>query len=470
MVFASISFLYYFLPIVLLVYYLLPQAGKNIVLLLASLVFYFYSEPVYIFLMLLAITSGYLHGLIIDKFIKLKKQKFARMAMISSVVVSIGMLAFFKYADFFLANINFLFNTDFSLLRLVQPIGISFYTFQILSYTIEVYRGTVDVQRNFFHFALYVSFFPQLIAGPIVRYIDVAAKLDFRFHSWADFALGVRRFIIGLAKKVLLANVLGELCSTFKIVNEKTVLFYWLYALAFTLQIYFDFSGYSDMAIGLGKIFGFDFPENFNYPYIAQSITEFWRRWHISLGTWFRDYLYIPLGGSRVSTIRWLLNILLVWLVTGFWHGADWNFIFWGLFYGFLLIMEKFFYRHLIEKLPSFFSHVYVLFCVIIGFVIFNANDISDAVLNVKGMLGLLEVPLFNQEALYYLQSYAVVLVTGIICATPCVNKLIKKVKSRKKGGLIINLAEPVFLSALLLTVTAYLVDGSFNPFLYFRF
>ncbi|NLZ92722.1 MAG: MBOAT family protein [Firmicutes bacterium] len=470
MVFASISFLYYFLPIVFIIYYLVPQAAQNIVLLLASLVFYSYSEPVYILLMLLAILSGFLHGLVIDKFKSQKEEKYSRMAMISSVVVSISLLGFFKYADFFIANFNHVFKANISFLRLVQPIGISFYTFQILSYTIEVYRGSADVQRNFLHFALYVSLFPQLIAGPIVRYTTVASALDSRRHSWEDFAIGVRRFTIGLAKKVLLANVLGELCSAFKAVSEKTVLFYWLYAVAFTLQIYFDFSGYSDMAIGLGKFFGFHFLENFNYPYIAQSITEFWRRWHISLGTWFRDYLYIPLGGNRVSTARWLFNILLVWLVTGFWHGADWNFIIWGLFFGLLLILEKYFYHYLFAKLPPFFSHLYVLFCVIIGFVIFDAGGIYDGVSSVMGMLGLLEMPLFNQEALYYLQSYAVVLLLAIIGSTPLFNVLVRKVKSKKHGELIVNLVEPVFLLVLLLMVTAYLVDGSFNPFLYFRF
>jgi alginate O-acetyltransferase complex protein AlgI len=417
--------------------------------------------------MLIAAYSAYRHGLYIDKF---RGRKYARLLLVSSLVVSIGLLVFFKYADFLLANINVLFNTNFARLNLVQPIGISFYTFQILSYTIEVYRDQVKVQKSFAKFLLYVSFFPQLIAGPIVRYTTVAADLESRTHSWVGFAGGVRRFIIGLAKKVLLANVLGELCSSFKMSDEKSVLFFWLYALAFTLQIYFDFSGYSDMAIGMGKFFGFRFPENFNYPYIAKSITEFWRRWHISLSTWFRDFLYIPLGGNRVSTPRWLFNVLVVWLATGLWHGAAWNFVVWGLAFACLLVLEKYFLRSFLSKLPPFLVHFYVIFCVMLSFFIFNAESINDALSSLQAMLGLAGLPLCSTETLYYLQSYAVVISAAVVGSTPLPKLAAEKLKSIKHGRLLINLAEPVVLTALLLIVTAYLVDGSFNPFLYFRF
>ena len=314
-----------------------------------------------------------------------------------------------------------------------------------------------------------MALFPQLIAGPIVRYSDIAAQLESRTHSFSNVALGTRRFILGLAKKVLIANALGELCDIFKESNDKSVLFFWLYAIAFTLHIYFDFSGYSDMAIGLGKIFGFDFLENFDYPYISGSITEFWRRWHMSLGSWFRDYVYIPLGGNRVSKARWFLNIFIVWMLTGFWHGAAWNFIVWGLFFAILLIIEKLWLLKPLKK-SKVLSHIYVMFFVIISFVIFNAADMKEVFSYIGGMFGAGGIPFISEEWLYYLRSYGVVLIVAIIGATPLVKKLVLSVKKKSTGEKIMNIAEPIMLVALLLVITAYLVDGSFNPFLYFRF
>ena len=347
MLFSSIPFLYYFLPCVLLLYFLAPKRLKNAVLLLASLVFYAWGEPIYVLLMAGSIASGYVLGLLIEKF---RAMPLGKLFLIVSVAISLGLLGYFKYVDFFISNFNAVFGLSVPLLRIALPIGISFYTFQLLSYTIDVYRGTVAAQRNFITLAAYIAMFPQLIAGPIVRYSDVAAQLKSRTHSFEKIALGIRRFILGLAKKILIANALGELCDIFRVSGDQSVLFYWLYAIAFTLHIYFDFSGYSDMAIGLGKVFGFDFPENFRFPYISASITEFWRRWHISLGSWFRDYVYIPLGGNRVGKAKWLRNILVVWLLTGFWHGAAWNFIVWGLLFAVLLVVEKLWLQKPLQK------------------------------------------------------------------------------------------------------------------------
>ena len=340
MIFSSIPFLYYFLPVVLILYFLAPKVLKNPVLLLSSLFFYGWGEPKYVFLMVVTILSGYVFGLLIERF---SGKGLSKVFLVLSVLVSLAGLAYFKYADFFIQNFNALTGFSVPFLRLALPIGISFYTFQILSYTVDVYRGTVKAQKNPIHLATYVALFPQLIAGPIVRYQDVEKQLVSRTHSFEKASAGCRRFILGLAKKILIANTLGELCQVFTQSAELSVLYYWLYAVAYMLQIYYDFSGYSDMAIGLGKIFGFELLENFNYPFISKSITEFWRRWHISLGTWFRDYVYIPLGGNRLGRTRQLFNIFVVWLLTGFWHGAEWNFIIWGLYFGVLLTFEKFF-------------------------------------------------------------------------------------------------------------------------------
>jgi alginate O-acetyltransferase complex protein AlgI len=390
--------------------------------------------------------------------------------MISSVIVSIGMLVYFKYIDFFIDNVNSVFSANISLIKLALPIGISFYTFQIISYTIDVYLGEAKVQKNILNFATYVALFPQLIAGPIVRYTTIEAELSQRTHSFENTAYGIHRFIIGLSKKVLLANTLGELGKIIVNANEKTVLFYWMSALAFMLQIYFDFSGYSDMAIGLGRIFGFHFLENFNYPYISKSITEFWRRWHMSLGTWFRDYVYIPMGGNRVSKITWVRNIIVVWFLTGFWHGAQWNFIFWGLYFALFLVAEKYFLIRMLDRLPNFISHLYVLLFILISFVIFNADGMRDVTDNLQGMFGLLHVPLWNNETIYYLKSYGFVLMIATIGATPFAAVIVKSVMSYDKGRRMIDLLHPIVIILLLLLITGYLVDGSFNPFLYFRF
>lgn len=466
MLFSSIPFLYYFLPCVLILYFVVPKCLKNTVLLLSSLVFYAWGEPKYVLLMAVSITLGYVFGLLIEIW---RGTKLSKLFLILSIVTSLGLLGYFKYADFFIANFNAATGLSVPLLKIALPIGISFYTFQSLSYTVDVYRGEVKAQRNYISLAVYVALFPQLIAGPIVRYSDIAAQLESRTHSFSNVALGTRRFILGLAKKVLIANALGELCDIFKESNDKSVLFFWLYAIAFTLHIYFDFSGYSDMAIGLGKIFGFDFLENFDYPYISGSITEFWRRWHMSLGSWFRDYVYIPLGGNRVSKARWFLNIFIVWMLTGFWHGAAWNFIVWGLFFAILLIIEKLWLLKPLKK-SKVLSHIYVMFFVIISFVIFNAADMKEAFSYIGGMFGAGGIPFISEEWLYYLRSYGVVLIVAIIGATPLVKKLVLSVKKKSTGEKIMNIAEPIMLVALLLVITAYLVDGSFNPFLYFRF
>jgi alginate O-acetyltransferase complex protein AlgI len=467
MLFSSITFLYYFLPTVLGLYFIVPKKFKNLVLLLFSLFFYFYGEPIYSVLMIVSIVSGYLHGLWIHR---LRNGRHAKVPMISSFIVSVGMLIYFKYFDFFIENINSVFSAKIPNLNLALPIGISFYTFQILSYTIDVYRGKAKVQKNILSFATYVALFPQLIAGPIVRYTTVEAELSHRTLSFENTAYGINRFVMGLAKKVLLANTLGEIGKVFANANEKTVLFYWMAALAFTLQIYFDFSGYSDMGIGLGRIFGFHFLENFNYPYISKSITEFWRRWHMSLGTWFRDYVYVPMGGNRVNRIRWIRNIIVVWFLTGFWHGAEWNFIFWGLYFAAFLVLEKYFLKAILDRLPSFAGHLYVIIFIIISFVIFNAAGMGEALENLRGMFGLLNIPLVNPETIYYLKSYGLVFIIASIGATPLGLIIMRKLLGYESGRGIINIMQPVVLVLLLLIITGYLVDGSFNPFLYFRF
>ena len=357
MLFTSISFLYYFLPIVIVLYFILPKKARNVVLFIASLVFYYYGEPKYILLMLAEILVAYIGALLIDKFKK-------RSIFITTIAIHIGLLCIFKYTDFMISNVNGILKTSIPLLRLALPIGISFYTFQILSYVIDVYNGKVKVQKSFLKLATYVMLFPQLIAGPIVRYETVEDELNNRKCSFETFSYGVRRFVLGLAKKVLIANMLGELCTKFTATTEKSVLFYWIFAIGYMLQIYFDFSAYSDMAIGLGRIFGFHFLENFDYPYISKSITEFWRRWHMSLSSWFRDYVYIPLGGNRKGVKKQIRNILVVWALTGIWHGASWNFVVWGLMFGVLLIIEKFFLAKYLEKAPNFVKRIYVLFIV----------------------------------------------------------------------------------------------------------
>jgi len=475
MLFSSIPFLYYFLPAVIGVYFLLPWLAeklfspkpavvttlRNLILLLFSLVFYAWGEPKYVFLMLATIALFYGCGLAIGY---CKSALWKKVWLVVSVVVSLGLLAVFKYADFFISSVNAVTGLNMTLLRLALPIGISFYTFQCLSYTIDVYRGTAEVQKNPISFGAYVVLFPQLIAGPIVRYVDVARELNERSHSWEKFALGIRRFLVGLGKKILIANQLGELTNLFRDTAEKSVLFYWIYAIAFALHIYFDFSGYSDMAIGLGKIFGFNFIENFNYPYMSRSISEFWRRWHMSLGSWFRDYVYIPLGGNRVSRGRWVFNTLVVWMLTGLWHGAAWNFVLWGLLYAAFLLLEKFVPQLL--KLPDVLRRTYVLLIVVLGFVLFNATTLTEALTDIGGMFGLVKAPLVTDYTLYCLRSYGPLLAAALVGATPLCKHLATKFEEKPIGAVL----EPILTILLLLLCTAYLVDGSFNPFLYFRF
>jgi len=466
MLFSSIPFLYYFLAAVIILYFLVPAKLKNLVLLFTSLFFYAWGEIRLVILMLCVICLGYIFGLLVSGS---KEQKTKKLWLGLSVVSMLSILGYYKYADFFVTNVNAVTGLNIPLLRIALPIGISFYTFQVMSYVVDVYREAAKVQYNPFTLATYVSMFPQLIAGPIVRYADVAEQLEHRTHTLDKTAYGIRRFILGLSKKILIANALGELCEIFKASGDKAVLFYWLYAIAFTLHIYYDFSGYSAMAIGLGKIFGFDLLENFNYPYISKSITEFWRRWHMSLGTWFRDYLYIPLGGNRVSKPRWFFNILVVWFSTGFWHGASWNFIVWGLYFAVILILEKQFLLPVLKKTGRF-QHIYVLLLIIISFVIFNAADMGEALKYISCMFGGGGIPLLSAETGYYFRSNMIILFISVIGATPVIKNIAKRLEQSKNGTVIIGILEPIVLIMLLLLCTAYLVDGSFNPFLYFRF
>ena len=466
MLFSSISFLYYFLPCVLIVYFAVPKALKNGVLVLASLLFYAWGEPKYLILMLLAAAQGYGFGLLLEKE---RGRKRAGMFLAASVLFSFGLLGYFKYSGFLVTNLNGLTGLSLPVPQIALPLGISFYTFQVVSYVIDVYRGDVPAQRNIVDFAAYLTMFPQLIAGPIVRYRDIAPQLRGRAHRLETAASGVRRFLLGLGKKVLLANQLGLLVSKFKAAPVTGVVDWWVYAAAFTLQIYFDFSGYSDMAIGLGRLFGFSFPENFNYPYLSGSITEFWRRWHISLGSWFRDYLYIPLGGSRKGPLRRTVNILIVWLATGLWHGAAWNFALWGLLFALLLLAEKQTLLPVLDRHRAL-GHVYVLFFVTLGFVLFDAGSLSEAGKAMQSLFGLAGLPLTTAEGLYRLRSFAAVLLLAAVGSTPLPALAVKKLSASVTGSRIVAVAEPLLLTALLALCTAFLVDGSFNPFLYFRF
>lgn len=461
MVFSSIFFLFYFLPIVLVVYYLSPSKFKNIVLLLSSLLFYFYGEPKYVLLMISIIIITYIFGILINNY-----RKQSKLLLVISIIIITGNLIYFKYINFIVENINFFISNKLDFVHLALPIGISFYTFQVISYLIDIYIGKAKVQKNILKLAMYVSLFPQLIAGPIVRYTTIENQIDKREYSFKKFSNGIRRFIIGLGKKVLIANILGVLINKFLATYDNSVLFYWLYAISGMLQIYFDFSGYSDMAIGIGKMFGFEFLENFNYPYIAKSITDFWRRWHISLSTWFRDYIYIPLGGNRVSTLKWIRNILVVWFLTGLWHGAQWNFIIWGLYFGILLILEKIILQKYLNKIPKIFTRIYTLIIVMISFIVFNNQKLSETIKCLEGLIGINTSSIISDESIYYLKSYFVVLLIGIIGATPAVKMICSKIKP--KG--IKNLLDPIFLLFIFIISTSYIIDDSFNPFLYFRF
>lgn len=451
MLFSSLTFLYSFLPITVGLYFLVPKGGRNFVLLGSSLIFYFWGEPGYLILLCGMVAFFYFSGLLIEK------TEHKRFALCISVCGGILALGVFKYADFFIDSFRAVTGIPVPLLRLALPMGISFYTFQCLSYVADVYWGKVRAQRKFTDFACYVCLFPQLVAGPIVRYADIAAELRSRTTTREDFAEGLLRFCVGLGKKVILADGLAKLVAAAHGTAEPTVLSCWLYAIGFTLEIYYDFSGYSDMAIGLGRIFGFHFCENFNYPYLSKSITEFWRRWHMSLGSFFRDYVYIPLGGSRVSKAKWVRNILIVWMLTGLWHGAGWNFVLWGLMYAALLLAEKAFPG--LKKLPGIFSHLYVMLAVTLGFVIFNAE--GTAVRDLAGLFGV-GVAGFGVYSAYLLRSYGVLLAVSAVGATP----LPKRWASRLASPVL----TVVFMAGILLLCTAALVSGSYSPFLYFRF
>lgn len=476
MLFSSIPFLYYFLPVTLICYFLAPRFAKNTVLLLFSLLFYAWGEPRYVVLMMGTVLIGYFAGLLIEK---VKKPLLRKVILTGSLLLCVAGLFYFKYVDFFIENFNRVTGLSIPLLKIALPIGISFYTFQIISYLVDVYRGSTKAQRNLISLAAYIALFAQLIAGPIVRYADIAKQLESRTHSFEKISEGIRRFLIGLSKKILIANVLAELVSAFRGSSEQSVGFFWLYAVCYALHLYFDFSGYSDMAIGLGRIFGFTFLENFDHPFVSKSVTEFWRRWHMSLGSWFRDYVYIPMGGNRVSKGKWYRNILVVWMLTGFWHGADWNFIIWGLLFAILLMIEKagllgFLKQHCV------ISHIYVAFIILISFVIFNAADLSQLGNDLQCMFGFGGLPMWSAETGYYLRSYLVILLGALIGATPAPAAAVRKLKnvmSGKKqegqhqaGQICWTVLETLFWIALLLLCTAFLVDGSFNPFLYFRF
>lgn len=466
MLFSSITFLYYFIPITLIIYFLVPRKAKNLFLLIASLFFYAWGEPRYVIIMAISVTVNYFLGIGIENY---RGKALSKILLILSLIFSLGILGYFKYADFFLRSFSSITGISIPLLKIALPIGISFYTFQILSYTVDVYRGRVEAQKNIITLGTYIALFPQLIAGPIVRYSDVEKQLKTRTHSLSKTYEGIRYFVMGLSKKVILANTLGELCDALSLTSDKSVLGSWLYVISYMLQIFFDFSGYSHMAIGLGKILGFDFIENFRYPFISKSISEFWRRWHISLGSWFRDYVYIPMGGNRVGNIRFAINIFTVWLLTGLWHGAEWNFVFWGLYFGVLLLTEKLFLSKLISKSKTV-SHIYVLFFVAISFAIFSAPNMRDALGLLSSMFGLTDIPISSDMFLYSLSNYFWVLICGVLLSTPVFAKAKKIITNRKGTAWIYNICEIPFLLILLAVCTAYLADGSFNPFLYFRF
>lgn len=470
MLFNSYVFMLAFLPMTLLGYFLLGRLPDKIqlnkvFLVLASFLFYGYNNPSYVPIIAGSILINYA----LSQLMLTQQKKALRLPlMLLGLFLNLGVLFYFKYHDFFFENLNGAFGLHLTLNHLALPLGISFFTFQQLSYVIDSYKRTVP-RYNILDYSLFVTFFPQLIAGPIVRYSDVAAELKSRTHSVSAAAEGVRRFTVGFAKKILLANQFVALASAYKSTQDASVLFVWLYALAFLLQVYFDFSGYSDMAIGLGRMLGFHFPENFNYPYISTSITEFWRRWHMSLGSWFRDYLYIPLGGSRKGKARQLLNILIVWLATGLWHGAAWTFVLWGLWFAVLLLLEKLALLPVLEK-HRVLGHVYTLFFVTLGFVLFDADSAAQAVSRISAMLGAGGLPLSSTQAVYYLKSYGPLLVLGILCATPLPKMIVAKLRKSKGAATALDVLEPLCVFIPLLLGTAFLVDGSFNPFLYFRF
>ena len=461
MLFSSLPFLFYFLPCALGLYFLVPGRLKNAALLLCSLVFYAWGEPRFVLFMAAAILQGYAGARLMERYPTRR-----RLLLTLSAVLSLGILAYCKYADFLISGFNAVTGLSVPLLRMALPIGISFYTFQILSYVIDVYRGDAPAQRNLIDLAAYIAMYPQLVAGPIVRYADVAPQLRSRTHTVQDAALGARRFVLGLGKKVLLANVLYELVTVYQQSGQKTVLLTWLYAAAYMLHVYFDFSGYSDMAIGLGRIMGFRFAENFRYPFVSGSLTEFWRRWHISLSTWFREYVYIPLGGNRRGKVRQILNLLIVWFLTGLWHGASWNFVLWGLYYAALLILEKLFLLRWLDKAPKWVGHVYTILAFILGWVLFAITDFGRLGQYFSAMF---TAPFADGTALYLLRSNAVLLLAAAIGCTTGPLRLWNRTADRLSDTAAVTL-RTVGVTVLLLLSVAFLVGGSYNPFLYFRF
>ena len=461
MIFSSLPFLFFYLVACMLVYRLAPLKLRNLVLLVFSLFFYGWGEPVYILIMFASIAIDYTHGMLVERW--RDNDKRARAVVASSVICNLAILVFFKYWDFLMTNLNAITGLSLPVLGLPLPIGVSFYTFQTMSYTIDVYRKDAPAQRNIITFGTYVTLFPQLIAGPIIRYKSVADQLESRRETVEKFAAGVRRFTVGLAKKVLLANAIGQLWDAALGAGELTVAMAWLGIGAYAFQIYFDFSGYSDMAIGLGKLFGFDFLENFNYPYLSKSIVEFWKRWHISLTTWFREYVYFPLGGNRVPKWKWVRNILIVWLLTGIWHGAGWNFLFWGLYYAVWMLAERMFLGKWLEKLPGALRHIYAMAVVLVGWAIFEIGDLSRLGSYLLTMFG--GGRLWSAETGYYLRSYLLMLVILCVASAPLAKKLWARLGERAQGVL-----EPLLVLGALVLCTASLVDASYNPFLYFRF
>lgn len=473
MIFSSLLFLFRFLPAVLVLYYLAPRPLRNLVLLLCSLVFYAWGEPVYIILMIVSILVSYTGGILVDRFKTQGKRRAARAALLGSSVVSLSLLGFFKYADFLIGTVDSLTGAGINLLKIALPIGISFYTFQTMSYTIDVYRGEAKVQKNLISFGAYVTMFPQLIAGPIVQYKTIDRQLRTRKETAGQFAYGIHRFMIGLGKKVLLANNAGALWDTVSSMEHTQipVVMSWIGLAAYTFQLYFDFSAYSDMAIGLGHMFGFRFLENFNYPYISKSITEFWRRWHISLSTWFRDYVYIPLGGNRVGVWKHIRNILVVWMLTGIWHGASWNFVLWGLYYGILLLIEKFVLGKYLKKLPGVFQHIYCMFFVMLGWNLFVFDDMSAGISFARALFGTYGAGFCSRETLYLLYNNAVLMVLLILGSTQLPARAGNWICAKLRGTeTILTIVKNVFYVGIFLLSVAWLVDASYNPFLYFRF
>lgn len=474
MVFSSLTFLFFFLPLALVLYYISPRILRNLVLLGVSLFFYAWGEPVYILLMLFSAVTDYIHGRIIGRY-RTVRPHYAKLGLASSLIVNLAVLSFFKYADFLIGSINSVLATSIAPLDLPLPIGISFYTFQTMSYVIDVYRGNVRSQKNILTFALYVSLFPQLIAGPIVRYERIEQELTNRPFQLGQFADGVRIFIIGLGKKVLIANTIGQLWASTESqgISELTVFAAWLGIIAFAFQIYFDFSGYSDMAIGLGKMFGFTFPKNFNYPYIAKNASEFWRRWHISLGAWFRDYVYIPLGGNRKGQFVLYRNLFIVWGLTGLWHGASWNYVVWGLYFGTLIGIERAGLLNWLEKLPRIIQHSYLLLVILFSWVLFVFEDIGEGIRYAQVMVGLGGRPLYDTAFLYDLYTNGVLLGIAALLSTPIIGwmwqRCIERSEIMQKEWVQTGL-QAVFFLVILTCSTAYLVDDAFNPFLYFRF